>query len=77
MAQRIQVLPEDVYNRTLVTQVHPPDWVNPEPIQHYNLVVIGARIAGLLRHEAVSEMRAGPSESTRRRRLQTTSSCCT
>jgi hypothetical protein len=31
---------------------------------------------GLLRHEVVSEMRVGPSESACRRRLQTASSCC-
>lgn len=48
MAHSSQVLPEDVYNRTLVTHVHPPDWVNPEPAPRYNLVVIGAGTAGLV-----------------------------
>jgi len=48
MAQSIQVLPEDVYNRTLVTHVHPPDWVNPEPASRYNPVVLGAGTAGLV-----------------------------
>src|SRR5881409_2513534 len=48
MAQSIQVLPKDVYNRTLVTPVHPPDWVNPEPASRYNLVVLGAGTAGLV-----------------------------
>ncbi|AJE03650.1 mercuric reductase [Geobacter pickeringii] len=42
------VLPHDVYNTTLVANVHPPDWVNPEPIGRYNLVVIGAGTAGLV-----------------------------
>src|SRR5437899_10871841 len=48
MAQSIQVLPEDVYNRTLVTHVHPPDWKNPQPASRYNLVVLGAGTAGLV-----------------------------
>lgn len=48
MAQSIHVLPEDVHNQTLVNNVHPPDWVNPEPAPRYNLVVIGAGTAGLI-----------------------------
>jgi pyruvate/2-oxoglutarate dehydrogenase complex dihydrolipoamide dehydrogenase (E3) component len=48
MPEPIQVLPDDVYNRTLVAQVHPPDWVNPEPAPRYNLVVLGAGTAGLV-----------------------------
>ena len=36
MADNVQVLPEDEYNRTLVANVHPPDWVNPEPAPRYN-----------------------------------------
>jgi pyruvate/2-oxoglutarate dehydrogenase complex dihydrolipoamide dehydrogenase (E3) component len=43
-----QVLPDDVYNRELVSRVHPPDWANPEPAARYNLVVIGAGTAGLV-----------------------------
>lgn len=42
------VLPDDEHNRTLVQNVHPPDWVNPEPSGRYNLVVIGAGTAGLV-----------------------------
>jgi mercury(II) reductase len=42
------VLPEDEYNQALVAQVHPPDWVNPEPAASYNLVVIGGGTAGLV-----------------------------
>jgi len=38
----------DEYNRALVGQTHPPDWVNPEPAGRYNLVVIGAGTAGLV-----------------------------
>src|SRR6266446_3145384 len=40
--------PDDEYNRTLIHNVHPPDWVNPEPAGRYNLVVIGAGTAGLI-----------------------------
>jgi cation diffusion facilitator CzcD-associated flavoprotein CzcO len=36
------------HNRVLVRNVHPDDWVNPEPAPRYNLVVIGAGTAGLV-----------------------------
>jgi pyruvate/2-oxoglutarate dehydrogenase complex dihydrolipoamide dehydrogenase (E3) component len=42
------VLPEDEYNQMLVHNVHPPDWVNPDPASRYNLVVVGAGTAGLV-----------------------------
>ena len=42
------VEPVDAYNRMLVCNVHPPDWVNPQPTSRYNLVVIGAGTAGLV-----------------------------
>ncbi|TKS61565.1 MAG: mercuric reductase [Nitrospira sp.] len=42
------VLPNDEYNRTLVSNVHPTNWVNPEPAGRYNIVVIGAGTAGLI-----------------------------
>ena len=38
----------DEYNQTLVSYVHPPDWVNPKPANGYDLVVIGAGTAGLV-----------------------------
>jgi pyruvate/2-oxoglutarate dehydrogenase complex dihydrolipoamide dehydrogenase (E3) component len=38
----------DEYNQTLVSHVHPPDWVNPQPADIYDLVVIGAGTAGLV-----------------------------
>lgn len=44
----IPVLPRDHYNQTLVSHLHPPDWVNPRPASRYNLVVIGAGTAGLV-----------------------------
>jgi pyruvate/2-oxoglutarate dehydrogenase complex dihydrolipoamide dehydrogenase (E3) component len=46
--KRIQLLPDDEFNRTLVGRVHPPDWENPEPAGRYNLVVIGGGSAGLV-----------------------------
>jgi pyruvate/2-oxoglutarate dehydrogenase complex dihydrolipoamide dehydrogenase (E3) component len=43
-----EVHPADEFNQTLVQNVHPPDWQNPEPAPRYNLVVIGAGTAGLV-----------------------------
>jgi pyruvate/2-oxoglutarate dehydrogenase complex dihydrolipoamide dehydrogenase (E3) component len=43
-----RVFPEDLHNEELVANVHPPDWVNPEPAPRYHLVVIGAGTAGLV-----------------------------
>ncbi|MDB5334648.1 MAG: pyridine nucleotide-disulfide oxidoreductase dimerization region [Planctomycetaceae bacterium] len=40
--------PLDEFNRQLLSQVHPSDWVNPQPSGRYNLVVIGAGTAGLV-----------------------------
>ena len=42
------ILPQDVHNKTLVNNVHPAAWRNPEPAPSYNLVVIGAGTAGLV-----------------------------
>ncbi|MDP9131864.1 MAG: FAD-dependent oxidoreductase, partial [Nitrospirota bacterium] len=42
------ILPNDEHNRNLVENVHPTNWVNPEPSGRYNLVVIGAGTAGLV-----------------------------
>jgi len=44
----VTILPDDEYNRTLLNNVHPPVWVNPEPSGRYNIVVIGAGTAGLV-----------------------------
>jgi pyruvate/2-oxoglutarate dehydrogenase complex dihydrolipoamide dehydrogenase (E3) component len=41
-------MPQDENNATLVKNVHPADWKNPEPASCYNLVVIGAGTAGLV-----------------------------
>jgi pyruvate/2-oxoglutarate dehydrogenase complex dihydrolipoamide dehydrogenase (E3) component len=40
--------PDDLDNRQLVANVHPPDWQNPRPTGRYNLVVIGGGTAGLV-----------------------------
>ncbi len=42
------VIPNDEFNQQLVANVHPADWVNPEPTVRYNIVVIGAGTAGLI-----------------------------
>jgi len=42
------LLTDDPYDRRLVENVHPPDWINPTPSGRYNLVVIGAGTAGLV-----------------------------
>ncbi len=44
----LDIPPNDVHNRRLLGQVHPPDWINPEPAACYNLVVLGAGTAGLV-----------------------------
>ncbi|BAY62814.1 pyridine nucleotide-disulfide oxidoreductase dimerization region [Calothrix brevissima NIES-22] len=46
--ERVIIRPMDEYNQTLVSHVHPQDWVNPEPAKIYDLVVIGAGTAGLV-----------------------------
>ncbi|MCF6174781.1 MAG: mercuric reductase [Victivallaceae bacterium] len=46
--KHITIEPMDGFNKTLVANVHPPDWVNPEPAARYNLVVIGGGTAGLV-----------------------------
>jgi len=43
-----QTGPADEFNQELVGNVHPLDWINPQPSGRYNLVVIGAGTAGLV-----------------------------
>ncbi|MBC1221256.1 FAD-containing oxidoreductase, partial [Nostoc sp. UCD120] len=45
--ERVTVRPTDEYNQKLVSYVHPPNWVNPQPADVYDLVVIGAGTAGV------------------------------
>lgn len=42
------VTPLDQYNQDLLHNVHPSDWMNPQPAALYDLVVIGAGTAGLV-----------------------------
>ncbi len=44
----VTLLPNDVYNRELIEQVHPSGWQNPAPNGRYNLLVIGGGSAGLV-----------------------------
>jgi ribulose 1,5-bisphosphate synthetase/thiazole synthase len=48
MEQHSLILPQDVHNQTLVNNVHPASWKNPEPAPSYNLAVIGAGTAWLV-----------------------------
>ncbi len=48
MSHRISLQPYDEHNRALEANVHPTDWVNPDPNGRYNLVVIGGGTAGLV-----------------------------
>jgi pyruvate/2-oxoglutarate dehydrogenase complex dihydrolipoamide dehydrogenase (E3) component len=48
MADASRLAPADEYDTRLFANVHPEDWVNPEPAARYNLVVIGAGTAGLV-----------------------------
>ena len=43
-----ELKPDDVHNQTLVANVHPDNWVNPDPEPVYNMVVVGAGTAGLI-----------------------------
>ena len=40
------LVPDDVYNRELLQNADPPVWINPQPHDVYNLVVLGAGTAG-------------------------------
>ncbi|MEO8198574.1 MAG: mercuric reductase [Thermoanaerobaculia bacterium] len=42
------VLTSSPHDRELLAEVHPADWVNPEPAGKYHLVVVGAGTAGLV-----------------------------
>lgn len=55
----ITVSPMDAYNQTLISHVHPPDWVNPRPTEPYDLVVIGAGTAGLVTAKGAAGLGVG------------------
>lgn len=50
--------PHDKHNETLLGHVHPSDWVNPEPAEMYNMVVVGGGPAGLIVAAAASGLGA-------------------
>lgn len=52
------MFPMDQYNQALLENVHPPDWVNPDPAEIYNLVIIGAGPGGLVAAAGASAMGA-------------------
>ena len=43
-----RISPIDQHNELLISRVHPVDWVNPQPVDRYDLVVVGAGTAGLV-----------------------------
>lgn len=53
---RPEISPQDEYNQSLIANVHPVDWKNPEPAGRYNLVVLGAGTAGLVCAAAVAAL---------------------
>ena len=63
-ANPVVVPPMDDHNQALVSNVHPPDWVNPEPAPRYNLVVIGAGTAGLVTAAGAAGLGRGEAELT-------------
>jgi len=42
----VELSPMDEFNRRLIENVHPAEWVNPQPASSYNLVIVGAGTAG-------------------------------
>jgi pyruvate/2-oxoglutarate dehydrogenase complex dihydrolipoamide dehydrogenase (E3) component len=53
-ASAMEVDPLDAHNVELLDQVHPPAWVDPEPADRYNTVVVGAGTGGLVMAAAVA-----------------------
>jgi pyruvate/2-oxoglutarate dehydrogenase complex dihydrolipoamide dehydrogenase (E3) component len=56
---RIQLEPQDEYNLSLLGNVHPPTWVNPNPQAVYDVVVVGAGTAGLVTAKGVAGLGIG------------------
>ncbi len=55
----ISVTPMDIHNRKLVANVHPTDWVNPTPVDRYDMVVVGAGTAGLVSAKGAAGLDVG------------------
>ncbi|MTJ53906.1 mercuric reductase [Anabaena sp. UHCC 0253] len=45
---RVTIRPMDEYNQKLLKNVHPDNWINPQPADCYDLVIIGGGTAGLV-----------------------------
>lgn len=52
------LFPKDLHNQRLEAHVRPPDWVNPKPLEAYNIAVIGAGSAGLAASSVAAELGA-------------------
>jgi len=48
MVDAYGLLQDDEHDRVLAENVHPSNWVNPQPSGRYNIVVVGAGTAGLI-----------------------------
>ncbi|WP_110986428.1 mercuric reductase [Acaryochloris thomasi] len=57
--QGVTMPPMDVYNQKLIANVHPSDWVNPTPVECYDLVVIGSGTAGLVTAKGAAGLGVG------------------
>ncbi|WP_299414500.1 mercuric reductase [Acaryochloris sp. IP29b_bin.148] len=55
----VTLAPMDEYNRKLIANVHPSDWVNPTPAECYDLVVIGSGTAGLVTAKGAAGLGVG------------------
>jgi pyruvate/2-oxoglutarate dehydrogenase complex dihydrolipoamide dehydrogenase (E3) component len=53
-----QMLADESHNRELLESAHPPAWRNPEPLDKYNLVIVGAGPAGILAARAAAAVGA-------------------
>ena len=47
-APNADFLPKGGFNEELESQIHPPDYVNPQPSESYDLIAIGGGVSGLI-----------------------------
>lgn len=55
----MKILPQDESNQKLLSWVHPPDWINPQPPSIYDVIVIGAGPAGLVVAAGIAGLNLG------------------